>query len=153
MLGSIASRSAWAVGSADVATIDKHNILGATRLAMHDALRQLTPAPVVLMLDAIKLPKIRLPQVPLIKGDQRSLSIAAASILAKVARDHLMAALDTTHPGDHFAQHKGYGTAAHLAALAELGPCPAHRRSFAPIRQLLALPEPPQQMSLLEAAE
>lgn len=136
---------AWAVGSADVATIDAHNILNATRLAMHDALRQLDPAPTALLLDAIRLPAVPLPQTPLIKGDQRSFSIAAASILAKVARDTLMVDLERVFPGYGFAQHKGYGTASHLAALRQLGPCPAHRRSFAPVR---ALCETPQQLDL-----
>lgn len=131
---------AWAVGSADVAAIDRHNILQATRLAMQAALRQLNPAPTALLLDAIRLPAVPLPQTPLIKGDQRSLSIAAASILAKVARDALMRQLDQQHPGYGFAQHKGYGTPQHLAALQALGPCAAHRRSFAPVRAQLTLP-------------
>jgi ribonuclease HII len=88
-------------------------------------------------LDALTLPTIPLPQTPLIKGDQRSLSIAAASILAKVARDQILRDLDAIHPGYGFAQHKGYGTAQHLAALAQLGPCPVHRRSFAPVRAVV----------------
>jgi ribonuclease HII len=128
---------ALAIGQSDVATIDAHNILGATRLAMHDALRQLVPAPTALLLDALTLPAIALPQTPLIKGDQRSLSIAAASIVAKVARDQLLRDLDSHYPGYGFAQHKGYGTAQHLDALARLGPCPEHRRSFAPVRALI----------------
>ena len=137
---------AWAVGQADVAAIDQHNILRATRLAMQDALQQLDPAPTALLLDAIRLPAIPLPQTPLIKGDQRSLSIAAASILAKVARDALMCQLDNIYPGYGFAQHKGYGTPQHLTALQQFGPCPQHRRSFAPVRALLDLP---QQMPLM----
>lgn len=138
---------AWAVGQSDVAAIDTHNILGATRLAMHDALRQLALAPTALLLDALTLPAIPLPQTPLIKGDQRSLSIAAASILAKVARDQMLCTLDLQHPGYGFARHKGYGTAQHLAALAQLGPCPAHRHSFAPVRAVL---NAPQQLALLD---
>ncbi len=140
---------AWAVGQSDVATIDAQNILRATRLAMHAALRRLAVAPAALLLDALRLPDVPLPQTPLIKGDQRSLSIAAASILAKVARDALLCDLDVQYPGYGFAQHKGYGTAHHLAALARLGPCPEHRRSFAPVRALL---EAPRQLSLLDDA-
>ncbi len=144
---------AWSVGMADVAAIEHQNILGATRLAMQDALRHLDPAPDALMLDALTLPRVALPQVAIIRGDQRSLSIAAASILAKVTRDSLMAALDAIHPGYDFARHKGYGTPTHLAALATLGPCPQHRRTFAPVRRLLAVDEVPQQLSLMEPAE
>jgi ribonuclease HII len=140
---------AWGIGLSDVATIDSHNILRATRLAMMAALAQLSITPDALLLDAIRLPDVALPQTPLVKGDQRSLTIAAASILAKVARDDMMRALDATHPGYDFARHKGYGTAQHLAALARLGPCPAHRRSFAPIRALL---DAPQQLALLDVA-
>ena len=136
----------WAVGHAGVAAIDQHNILRATRLAMQDALRQLDPAPTALLLDAIRLPAVSLPQVPLIKGDQRSFSIAAASILAKVARDALMCEFDDIYPGYGFAQHKGYGTPHHMAALQQLGPCAQHRRSFAPVRALLDLPH---QMTLM----
>lgn len=139
---------AWAIGYADVATIDARNILNATKLAMHDALRHLTTAPNALVIDALRLADVKLPQVPLIKGDRRSLSIAAASILAKVARDALMCDLDSLHPGYGFAQHKGYGTPQHLAALQHLGPCPAHRRSFAPVRALLD--PPPEQLSLID---
>jgi ribonuclease HII len=138
---------AWGIGLSDVATIDRQNILRATRLAMMSALRQLSIPPDALLLDAIRLPDVALPQTPLIKGDQRSLSIAAASILAKVARDDMMAALDAEHPGYDFARHKGYGTAQHLAALTRLGPCPIHRRSFAPVRALLDIP---QQLTLLD---
>jgi ribonuclease HII len=140
---------AWAVGQSDVATIDALNILRATRLAMHDALRRLAVAPAALLLDALRLPDSPLPQLPLIKGDQRSLSIAAASILAKVARDALLCDLDAAYPGYGFARHKGYGTAEHLTALARLGPCAQHRRSFAPVRALL---DAPRQMSLLDEA-
>ncbi|MBA3826174.1 MAG: ribonuclease HII [Ktedonobacterales bacterium] len=142
--------TAWAVGICDAATIDARNILQATRLAMHSALAQLSTPADALLLDAIRLPEIPLPQVPLIKGDQRSLSIAAASILAKVTRDALMEQLDATHPGYGFARHKGYGTPQHLAALQALGPCPAHRRSFAPVRSLTNAPV---QLSLLSDGE
>lgn len=129
---------AWAIGIIEVAAIDEHNILNATRLAMIAALVQLDPSPTALLLDAMRLPTCTLPQVPIIKGDQRSLSIAAASIIAKVARDALMTDLDAIYPGYGFAHHKGYGTAEHLAALQHLGPCPIHRRSFAPVKMLLS---------------
>jgi ribonuclease HII len=127
---------AWAIGCAGVEEITERNIVGATRLAMRRAIALLDPAPQALLLDAIALPQIPLPQTSLIKGDQRSLSIASASILAKVARDALMADLDRQHPGYGFAQHKGYGTPEHLAALATRGPCPIHRVTFAPVRVL-----------------
>ena len=129
---------AWAIGWAAVTVIDARNILQATRVAMLAALSQLALPPDVLLLDAIRLPTNPLPQIPLIKGDQRSLSIAAASILAKVARDAAMDDLDQRYPGYGFAAHKGYGTPAHLAALQGLGPCPEHRHSFAPVKALLA---------------
>ena len=89
-----------------------------------------------LLIDALRLPGIPLPQTALIKGDARSLSIAAASVLAKTARDGLLAALDETYPGYGFARHKGYGTAVHRAAIERLGPCAIHRMSFAPLRSL-----------------
>ncbi len=118
-------------------SIDRYNILRATRLAMQQALSALPARPSYLLLDALKLPAVRLPQLALIKGDARCLSIAAASIIAKVTRDRLMQTLDEQYPGYGFARHKGYGTAEHKRALAELGPSPAHRRTFAPVRALL----------------
>ena len=144
---------AWAVGIADVTAIEQHNILGATRLAMRHALSQLDPPPDALLLDALTLRGVTLPQVPLIKGDQRSLTIAAASIVAKVARDQMMVDLDQTYPGYQFGQHKGYGTPTHLGALTSLGPCPAHRRGFAPIRKLLASADTPIQQALIDTSE
>ncbi len=139
---------ACAVGSAEVEAIATYNILGATRQAMRDAIARLDPQPDALAIDAIRLPGVGLPQTPIIKGDQRSLSIAAASILAKVARDALMIELDALFPGYGFACHKGYGTARHLAALAALGPCPQHRATFAPVRTLID-PDRPRQAALL----
>jgi ribonuclease HII len=128
---------AWGIGLADAAVIDQHNILHATRIAMQVAIQQCQIPPDVLLLDAIRLPAIQLPQHPFIKGDRRSLSIAAASILAKVTRDALMETLDVDYPAYGFAHHKGYGTATHLAALRAHGPCPLHRRSFAPVKAII----------------
>jgi len=126
---------AFGVGQADAATIDRVNILAATRLAMAAAIHALTPAAATLLIDGpIRLAAVALPQRGVIGGDRLSLSIAAASILAKVSRDRHMVALDARYPGYGFARHKGYGTAEHLAALAALGPCPEHRLSFAPLR-------------------
>lgn len=126
---------AWGVGFSTNQEIDALGIVPATRLAMARALDALTAAPQHLLLDALRLKENPLPQTPLIKGDARSLSIAAASVLAKTARDELMAELDKAFPGYGFARHKGYGTAAHRAALAERGPCLAHRLSFRPIKK------------------
>lgn len=131
-----AGARAWGVGFAGPGEIDTLGILPATRLAMHRALAQLPAPPQHLLLDALRLPGLHLPQTALIKGDARSLSIAAASVLAKTARDALMTALEELYPGYGFAAHKGYGTAAHQSALQCLGPSPVHRRSFAPVRLL-----------------
>ncbi|MEW5720787.1 MAG: ribonuclease HII [Chloroflexota bacterium] len=126
---------AAATGLATNEEIDALGIVPATRLAMQRALSALTLAPNALLIDAVKLAAIRLPQKAIIRGDQISLSIACASILAKVTRDRMMIELDTQLPGYAFAQHKGYGTAAHQAALETLGVSRAHRRSFAPVAQ------------------
>ncbi|HSQ17153.1 MAG TPA: ribonuclease HII [Anaerolineales bacterium] len=120
----------FAVGFAEAAEIDTLGILPATRLAAWRALQALPFTPDHLLLDALFLPDVDLPQTALIKGDRRSLSIAAASVLAKTARDARLEALEQEYPGYGFARHKGYGTAAHRAALQQLGPCPQHRRSF-----------------------
>jgi ribonuclease HII len=132
---------AAATGLATNDEIDALGIVPATRLAMQRALDALTITPDALLIDALEraprrspLPAIRLPQKAIIRGDQISLSIACASILAKVTRDRMMIELDAQLPGYGFAQHKGYGTAAHQAALATLGVSRAHRVSFAPIR-------------------
>ena len=125
---------AYGIGQASAATIDRFGILPATRLAMADAARTLSPAAAALLIDGpIRLAAVPLPQRAVIRGDQQSVSIAAASILAKVSRDRTMIALDERFPGYGFAQHKGYGTAAHRLALAALGPCPEHRLTFAPL--------------------
>lgn len=123
------------VGFGSVELIDERNILQATKQAMRNALAQLSLAPQALLLDAILLKDIALPQRSLIKGDSRSLSIAAASIIAKVTRDRFMLQLHEQYPLYGFAQHKGYGTEMHLAALREHGVTPHHRRSFAPVRE------------------
>ncbi len=124
------------IGMASSRFIDRHRIIKATQLAMLMALRNLHLEPHCLLIDGLKLPDVEVPQHSLPKGDARVLSIAAASIVAKVVRDRLMVALEASHPDYGFAAHKGYGTSAHRAALERLGPCPAHRMSFAPLRQL-----------------
>ena len=110
---------AWAVGAADVETIDRINILQATMLAMRRAIAQLTLQPDALLIDALTLHDISIPQQPIVHGDARSVSIAAASILAKVTRDTLMEELDELYPQYGFRDNKGYGTAAHIAAIRE----------------------------------
>jgi len=125
----------YALGSAEPAEIDALNILQATKLAMKRAIEGLKVRPHYLMVDALTLPAVKLPQLPLIGGDQISATIAAASILAKVTRDRLMVELDTLYPDYLFSKNKGYGTREHLQVLRRLGPCPLHRRSFAPVKQ------------------
>ena len=125
----------YAIAEADAATIDAINILQATHQAMNAALAALAPAPEHALVDGLFVASLHWPQTALVKGDSRSFSIAAASVLAKVTRDRQMLEYDRQFPGYGFAQHKGYGTAQHLTALARLGPCPIHRRSFAPVRQ------------------
>jgi len=134
---------AISVGFGSVELIDERNILQATRHAMRAALAQISPAPHALLLDALLLPNVPLPQRSIIKGDALCLSIAAASIIAKVTRDRLMLQLDEQYPAYGFARHKGYGTEAHLAALREHGASPVHRQSFAPVRELYGLFENP----------
>lgn len=121
---------AWKVGIVSPARIDEINILQATYEAMREAVAGLGIVPDVLLNDAVQIPGIEIPQVPIIKGDAKSVSIAAASILAKVTRDHIMEEYDKLYPQYGFAKHKGYGTAAHIQAIREYGPCPIHRRSF-----------------------
>lgn len=129
---------AYGIGSADNAHIDSHGIISGTKLAMQRALEQLQTNPDYLLIDGrIRLNQVNIAQKAIIRGDSRSLSIAAASILAKVSRDRAMVRLDGQFPDYGFARHKGYGTVQHLAALASHGPCPSHRHSFAPIRQQL----------------
>ena len=110
--------------------IDEINILQATYEAMRQAISKLDPVPQVLLNDAVTIPGVAIPQVPIIKGDAKSVSIAAASILAKVTRDHMMEEYDKDYPEYGFAKHKGYGTPAHITALKEFGPTPIHRRTF-----------------------
>ncbi|MGN0299546.1 MAG: ribonuclease HII [Lachnospiraceae bacterium] len=110
--------------------IDEINILQATYEAMRMAISQLTVKPDLLLNDAVKIPGVRIPQVPIVKGDAKSISIAAASVIAKVTRDHMMEEYDALFPEYGFAGHKGYGSQAHIEALKQYGPCVIHRRSF-----------------------
>ena len=123
------------VGFASADEVDEVGIATATRLAARRALKKTKPTPQHLLIDWISIPEADLPETSLAKGDARSLSIACASIAAKVRRDEILLKLDETYPGYGFAGHKGYGTAKHLAAIRELGPCPIHRRSFSPFRE------------------
>ena len=110
--------------------IDEINILQATYEAMRDAISALSVKPQILLNDAVRIPDVEIPQVPIIKGDSLSASIAAASIVAKVTRDRMMCGFDEQYPGYGFKDNKGYGSAAHIEALKEHGPCPIHRRTF-----------------------
>lgn len=129
---------AWGIGEADAAEIDTLGIIAATRLAMQRALEALALAPDALLIDALRLPDVPLPQHAFPRADALSLSVAAASILAKTARDARMVHLDAQAPGYGFAQHKGYGTRRHLHALRALGPSAWHRRSFRPVQRAIA---------------
>ncbi len=131
---------AWGVGFASVEEIDQFNILHATGLAMRRAVEALAIPPLAALVDGNYRFNLPCPIQTVIKGDSLSLSIAAASILAKTARDRVMVELDAEYPGYGFAGHKGYNAPIHSAALKALGPCPAHRRSWAPIRALLETP-------------
>ncbi|MEN8172690.1 MAG: ribonuclease HII [Chloroflexota bacterium] len=124
----------FGVGFASAEEIDFLGIVPATRLAAQRALAKLTPPPLHLLLDYLFIPDLSLPQTSLIKGDARSLSIAAASVLAKTSRDALMLEIDQQYPGYGFASHKGYGTKNHRQSIADLGPTPMHRMTFAPMR-------------------
>ena len=118
------------IGYASPARIDEFNILQATYEAMREAISKLSVKPDVLLNDAVKIPQVDIRQVPIIKGDAKSVSIAAASIVAKVTRDRLMEEYDKVLPGYGFASNKGYGSAEHIAALKKIGPSPIHRQSF-----------------------
>jgi ribonuclease HII len=130
------------VGRASEREIDAMNILEATRLAMGRAIQALPAVPDYLLLDALELPAIHLPQRAVIKGDTLSVSIAAASIVAKVTRDRLMGEYHRQYPQYNFQAHKGYGTAEHLRMLAAHGPCAIHRRSFRPVGEAVTAAEP-----------
>ena len=123
---------ALAVGTGVVshARIDEINILQATYEAMRQAIEKLGMAPDILLNDAVTIPEVTLKQVPIIKGDAKSVSIAAASVIAKVTRDRMMVEMDLKYPGYGFASNKGYGSAAHIASIREMGPCEIHRKTF-----------------------
>ena len=126
---------AWSVAFATVEEIDEINILQATHRAMNEALAGLEPSAEHALVDGRPVPSLILPQTAIVKGDAQSFSIAAASILAKVTRDRLMVQYHQQFPGYGFDGHKGYGTKAHLLAIEELGACPIHRMSFAPLKK------------------
>jgi ribonuclease HII len=125
------------IGLAPHSLVDKKGIIRATHLAMKQAINQLSPSPQSLLIDYMRLPGVRLPQKGITNGDNLCFSIACASIIAKVARDQLMVAFDRIYPGYGLAQHKGYGTREHFACLSRLGPCPIHRQSFRPVRDVV----------------
>lgn len=127
--------SAWSLGEASAAEIDAHGIAPSTRLAMRRAVQALSPSPDHLLLDWVQLKSLNLPQLSFTKGDLRIVSIAAASILAKIHRDQLLRQLHERFPAYGFHSHKGYAARTHLAAIKSFGPCPAHRRSFSPLRK------------------
>lgn len=129
---------AWAVARASVAEIDEINILQASLLAMHRAVEALSPQPTFVLVDGNRLPRWPYAAEAVVKGDDRVPAIAAASILAKVQRDEELIALDAEYPGYGFAAHKGYPTKVHLEALNSLGVTPFHRRSFGPVKKVLA---------------
>jgi ribonuclease HII len=138
-----AAATAWCVAFAEVEEIDTINIYWASLLAMRRAVEGLSAAPEHVLIDARRLKDVALPQQAIVKGDCKCLTIAAASILAKTARDALMQRLDGEYPGYGFARHKGYPVREHLAALKKLGASTIHRRSFAPVREVLGLPPLP----------
>jgi ribonuclease HII len=127
----------FGVGSVSHEVIDERGIAPATRMAMRRAIEQLPTRPDYLLIDYVRLPAVRIPQKSVVDGDSLCLSIAAASIVAKVTRDRMMVELDGQYPGYGLAQHKGYGTPEHLEALQRLGPCPIHRKTFEPVRDRL----------------
>jgi ribonuclease HII len=135
----LADAVAWGVGVVEPDEIDRVNIYRAGLLAMSRAVRALSPAPDYVLIDARTLRDVELPQRGIVQGDAKSLSIAAASIVAKTTRDARMCELDVRYPGYGFARHKGYPVAEHFAALERLGASPAHRRSFAPVQRALGL--------------
>ena len=128
----------WSIASASVAEIDEMNILQASLLAMHRAVQTLQPQPEYILVDGNRLPRWHYASEAVVGGDDRVPAIAAASILAKVHRDNALIAMDRVYPGYGFAAHKGYPTVMHLQALKTLGVTPVHRRSFAPVKKILA---------------
>ena len=125
------------IGMADHEVIDAQGIIRATRLAMKSAIDQLSPPPESLLIDCMQLPEVPLPQKGITNGDELCLSIACASIIAKVTRDKLMIEFDGIYPGYGLADHKGYGTRQHLSCLHRLGPCLIHRQSFQPVKDVI----------------
>ncbi len=130
--------AAWSVGIASVEEIDRFNIRRAGALAMKRAVLGLNLEPQFVIVDAFEIPDLPLPQKGIVAADRKIKSVAAASVIAKVERDRHMMAMDRRYPGYGFAGHKGYGTREHKEALVSLGPCPIHRRSYAPVRELLS---------------
>jgi ribonuclease HII len=138
LFGEIRERAcAWAIVEVQVAEIDRLNILQASLAGMRRAVRALSPQPALALVDGNRDPGLPCATRTIVQGDKLEPAISAASILAKVHRDRLMLALHTRHPQYGFERHKGYPTAEHLQRLEEIGPCPAHRRSFAPVRNAL----------------
>ena len=129
----------WGIGAVPASIIDSIGIAPATRMAMQSAIEQLSPDPDFLLIDWVRLPQVNLPQQSPAKADSHFASVAAASILAKVHRDSLLVDSSRLYPTYRFESNKGYGTAVHLAALKEHGPCPIHRRTFAPLSRWLTL--------------
>jgi ribonuclease HII len=129
---------AWSVSGANHRYIELHNIANATFHAMRTAVGRLSPRPALVLADGFAIPEMDIPCQGIIGGDSKSLSIACASIIAKVFRDRLMKKMAGRYPGYGFERHVGYGTAEHLRALRELGPSPIHRRTYAPVRELAA---------------
>ena len=134
----------WAVAERSAAVIDRINILKATHEAMREAVMSLSVRPGMAFVDGLKVRDFPVEARFIVKGDALSASVAAASIIAKTHRDHLMVELDKRYPGYGFAKHKGYGTAQHLEALRNLGPCPEHRKTFGPVARIIS--PPPEQL-------
>ena len=128
---------AWSIVMISSRRIDQKNILQATKEAMRIAIRELTLIPDFILVDAVNIPDLEIKQYPIIKGDTLSISIACASIIAKVERDHVMQNYDSIYPGYGLARHKGYATREHIIALDNLGPTPIHRGSFEPVKTML----------------
>jgi ribonuclease HII len=125
----------WAVSIVDSEEVDRINILRATHEAMRRAVAGLSKKPCHVLIDGLPVRPFPIPQTAIVQGDSLSFSIAAASVIAKVTRDRIMVEMDVRHPGYEFGQHKGYGTKLHIERLQKLGPCPIHRKSFAPVAQ------------------